>query len=57
MAIKKNSSEDLKDLFSRDKLIIEELKKRLHDQLSQNPAKAKKAALIIENWLKKKPSK
>ena len=45
-----------KENVSHDKLIIEDLKKRLHDQLKNNPQECRKAALIIEAWIKK-PSK
>ncbi len=58
MANKRTQSENLKNLYQdNDKLIIEDLKKRLHDQLSRNPAMAKKAAIIIENWIIKKPTR
>lgn len=38
----------------RDKKIIEALKTRLNERLLKNPDDCKKAALILESWLKKK---
>ncbi len=38
----------------RDKKIIEALKKRLNERFLNNPEDCKKAALILESWLKKK---
>jgi hypothetical protein len=38
----------------QDKNIVESLIKRLNDKIMTDPKNAKKAALIIENWLKKK---
>ena len=38
----------------RDKKIIEALKKRLNDRFLNSPEDCKKAALILESWLKKK---
>ncbi len=38
----------------RDKQIIEALMKRLNERIQNNPEDCKKAALILENWLKKK---
>ena len=43
-----------KDTNLRDKQIIEALVKRLNDRLLKNPEDCKKAALILESWLKKK---
>ena len=43
-----------KDTNLRDKQIIEALLKRLNDRLQKNPDDCKKAALILESWLKKK---
>ncbi len=43
-----------KDSNLRDKQIIEALLKRLNDRILNNHEDAKKAALILENWLKKK---
>lgn len=37
-----------------DKKIVESLIERLNDKIIRDPKTAKKAALIIENWLKKK---
>lgn len=37
-----------------DKQIIEALKKRLNEKLQNNPELSKKAALILESWLRKK---
>ncbi len=42
------------DTNLRDKQIIEALLKRLNERLQKNPADCKKAALILESWLKKK---
>ena len=38
----------------RDKQIIEALIKRLNEKILKNPEDCKKAALILESWLKKK---
>lgn len=61
---KQDRTKQLENLYSgrrensnHDKLIIEDLKKRLHGQLSKNPTKLKKAALLIETWLNEKPKK
>jgi len=37
-----------------DKKIVESLIERLNEKIIRDPKTAKKAALIIENWLKKK---
>lgn len=37
----------------QDKKIIESLQKRLNDKIQNDHRMAKKAALIIEQWLKK----
>ena len=42
------------DTNLRDKQIIEALLKRLNERILNNPEDAKKAALILESWLKKK---
>lgn len=38
----------------RDKKLIEALKTRLNERLQRNPEECKKAALILEQWLRKK---
>lgn len=38
-----------------DKKIIESLRERLNEKIQKDPVLQKKAALIIENWLKKSP--
>ncbi len=43
-----------KESPTQDKKIIEALIKRLNDQIKNDEKSAKKAALIIEEWLKKK---
>lgn len=60
MAAPKYSSSDLKKLYPEgkdhnlhDKRTIEALQKRLNEKIQNNPEYAKKAALILENWLKK----
>ncbi len=60
MGAPKINSSELKKLFSdekdqnlQNKKIIEALQKRLNEIL-QNPKQAKKAAIIIEGWIKKK---
>lgn len=40
-----------------EKKIIEALKQRLNDKIIKDPSIAKKAALIIEEWLRQKSSK
>jgi biotin-(acetyl-CoA carboxylase) ligase len=60
MAAPKINSSELKKLFTEEKdqnlqnkKIIEALQKRLNEIL-QNTHQAKKAAMIIESWMKKK---
>ena len=36
-----------------EKKIVESLQKRLNDMIQRDPKLAKKAALVIEQWLKK----
>lgn len=60
MAAPKINPKDLAKLFPEDKdqplqqkKLIEALKQRLNEKL-QDPKMAKKAALILENWINKK---
>jgi hypothetical protein len=56
MGIPKNLWEtNKKDTALQDKKTIEALKERLNDKIQKDPKLAKKAALILEQWLKKKP--
>lgn len=63
MAAPKYKSADLSKLFAgkskddnlHDKKTVEALRERLNDKIQKDPQLAKKAALIIEQWLKKKP--
>jgi hypothetical protein len=43
------------DKILQDKKSIEALMKRLNEMIQKDPKLAKKAALILEEWLKKKP--
>jgi hypothetical protein len=43
------------DKTLQDKKSIEALMKRLNEMIQKDPKLAKKAALILEEWLKKKP--
>ena len=43
-----------KDTTLQDKKTIEALRERLNDKIQKDPKLAKKAALIIEQWLKPK---
>jgi hypothetical protein len=53
MGIPKNLWEiQKKDTPVQDKETIEALKERLNDKIMKDPKLAKKAALIIELWLK-----
>ena len=55
MSAPKNICESSKkETPQQDKKIIEALIKRLNDQIKNDEKSAKKAALIIEEWLKKK---
>lgn len=45
---------DQKNSQEKDKKIVETLIKRLNEQFKNDPGIAKKAAHIIEEWLKKK---
>lgn len=47
-------SEKNQETNLRDKQIIEALIKRLNERILKNPEDCKKAALILESWLKKK---
>ncbi|MBY0518538.1 MAG: hypothetical protein K2P81_16620 [Bacteriovoracaceae bacterium] len=40
---------------SQDKKIVEDLKQKLNGLLERDPKMARKAALIIEQWLRQKP--
>lgn len=42
-----------KDTSLQDKKTIEALRERLNDKIQKDPKLAKKAALILEQWLKK----
>jgi hypothetical protein len=52
MSIAKNLWEK-KDSSLQDKKSIEALRERLNEIIHKNPKSAKKAALILEEWLKK----
>lgn len=55
MGIPKNLWEtSKKDNSLQDKKTIEALRERLNDKIQKDPKLAKKAALILEEWLKKK---
>lgn len=41
------------DKTLHEKKIVESLQKRLNDMIQRDPKLAKKAALVIEQWLKK----
>jgi len=43
------------DKTLQDKKFIEALMKRLNEMIQNDPKLAKKAALILEDWMKKKP--
>lgn len=45
---------DGKDQALQEKKLIEALRQRLNEKL-QDPKMAKKAALILESWINKKP--
>lgn len=49
--------ESRKDNNLHDKQVVDSLKTRLNDLILKDPKMAKKAALILENWLKQKPKK
>ena len=60
MAAPKYKTSDLKKLYPErtetnlhDKQIIEALRQRLNDKIQNNSGMGKKAALVIEQWLKK----
>lgn len=57
MAAPKIIWEPKKENNLQDKKIIESLVTRLNEKILKDPALAKKAALILENWLKVKPQK
>lgn len=65
MAAPKIKPNDLAKLYSsgeqqyslQDKKIIESLRERLNEKIQKDPTLQKKAALIIETWLKKTPKK
>jgi hypothetical protein len=41
----------------KDKQIVESLQERLNERIQKNPELVKKAAAILEEWLKIKPKK
>ncbi len=43
------------DKTLQEKKSIEALQKRLNEMIQNDPKLAKKAALILEEWMKKKP--
>lgn len=43
-----------KDTALQDKKTIEALRERLNDKIQKDPKLAKKAALILEQWMQKK---
>jgi len=53
MSAVKLSPSQLEGLYKEDKKIVESLIKRLNDKILSDPKNSKKAALIIEQWLKK----
>jgi hypothetical protein len=56
MGIPKNLWEAGKQENSlQDKKIIEALRERLNNKIQNDPKLARKAALILEQWLNKKP--
>jgi hypothetical protein len=56
MGIPKNLWEAGKqDNSLQDKKIIEALRERLNNKIQNDPKLARKAALILEQWLNKKP--
>jgi hypothetical protein len=57
MAAPKIIWEPKKDSNLHDKKIIESLIQRLNDKIQKDPNLTRKAALIIENWLKQNPKK
>ncbi len=50
-------SEKNQETNIREKQIVEALIKRLNERILKNPEDCKKAALILESWLKPKPGK
>ena len=61
MSAPKYKSSELEKLFKEgdknqnlhDKKIVEALIKRLNDQFKKDPKLAKKAALLLESWIKR----
>lgn len=53
MAAPKIKTAELPNLY--EKKIVETLRERLNDKIQKDPKLAKKAALIIEQWINKKP--
>jgi hypothetical protein len=43
------------DRTTEDKRVIQELTKKLNDLLASDPRLSRKAALVLEHWLHKKP--
>lgn len=54
MGVPKIIWETQKNSPLQDKQKVEALRERLNDKIQKNPELAKKAALIIEQWLKQK---
>jgi hypothetical protein len=44
-----------KETSQQDKKTIEALRERLNEKIQSDPRHAKKAALVLEGWLRKKP--
>ena len=57
MGVPKNLWETSKDTTLQDKKSIEALKERLNGKIQNDPKLARKAALILEQWLKSKPKR
>jgi len=57
MGVPKNLWETSKDTTLQDKKTIEALRERLNDKIQKDPKLARKAALILEQWLQKKPKR
>jgi len=51
MAARKIKTSELSNLY--EKKIVETLRERLNDKIQKDPKLQKKAALIIEQWLRK----
>lgn len=55
--LRKLFQEEEEERNQRDKKQVEALRSRLQERLTKDPGACKKAAIILESWINKKPKK